>query len=797
MKIGTNIPASIAANSLAKNERAMAQAMQRLSTGLRINSASDDAAGLAIASRMTSQVRGLDQAVQNANDAISMVHTADGAVASVTDMLQRMRELSVQAASDTNTAKDRSSLDLEYQALKAEVERVFSNTQWNGENLLDGSHFGSTTSLQIGANASQTIDVSLGNLSINRLGGTSSQTGYVTHASAVPTLAQTSAPASFETLDATGTWTQRGSDIDGANAGDLGGFAVSMSDDNNTIAMSAVNRSTGGINTGQVRMFDWNGSAWVQRGSDINGAAAGDKAGWSINLSANGNTVAIGSRYNDGGGSNAGHVRIYDWNGSAWVQRGANIQGESGGDEMGQSVALSADANTLVVGSPWNDGNGSQSGSVRVFDWNGSAWVQRGADLDGESSNNYNGQSVSISSDGSIIAMGAVKNNGNAGHARIFSWNGSGWVQLGGDIDGESSGDEAGQSVALSANGSTIVIGAQFNDGGGTNSGHARIYDWNGSAWVKRGSDIDGENSNDHSGIFVSISTHGNSVAIGARENDGGGSDAGQARIYDWNGSNWIKRGNDIDGESSGDKSGQSIAISEDASSLVVGAPYNDNVNGSDAGHVRVYDWPTTTNYSAGVSQLDFNSRNLVTGDRITINVTGGTQVQGVIGAAGLDALLTTMATQIAAQTGLYGGASASSGVINITGLPDSNSVSGLTVTLEKDNNNYADSVFPTVITSAASATSSLAVIDRAITEINSQRGSYGALMNRLDYAIDNLTTMSTNVKASLSRIQDADYAKETTELARTRIIQEAATAMLVQANQQAKLVLDILNWDK
>ena len=146
-----------------------------------------------------------------------------------------------------------------------------------------------------------------------------------------------------------------------------------------------------------------------------------------------------------------------------------------------------------------------------------------------------------------------------------------------------------------------------------------------------------------------------------------------------------------------------------------MGAPYNDNVNGSDAGHVRVYDWPTTTNYSAGVSQLDFNSRNLVTGDRITINVTGGTQVQGVIGAAGLDALLTTMATQIAAQTGLYGGASASSGVINITGLPDGNSVSGLTVTLEKDNNNYADSVFPTVITSAASATSSLAVIDRAI----------------------------------------------------------------------------------
>ena len=159
----------------------MAQSMQRLSTGLRINSAADDAAGLAIASRMTSQARGLDQAVQNANDAIGMIQTADGAVSSVTAMLQRMRELSVQAASDTNTTKDRSSLDLEYQALKAEIERVFNNTQWNGENLLDGSHFGSTTSFQVGANASQTIDLTLGSASISSLGGTAN---YGTHPSA-------------------------------------------------------------------------------------------------------------------------------------------------------------------------------------------------------------------------------------------------------------------------------------------------------------------------------------------------------------------------------------------------------------------------------------------------------------------------------------------------------------------------------------------------------------------------------------------------------------------------------------
>jgi flagellin-like hook-associated protein FlgL len=797
MKIGTNITASIAANSLAKNERAMAQSMQRLSTGLRINSAADDAAGLAIASRMTSQARGLDQAVQNANDAIGMVQTADGAIASVTDMLQRMRELSVKSANDTNTAKDRSSLDLEYQALKAEIDRVFNNTQWNGENLLDGSHFGSTTSMQVGANASQKIDVSLGNFSINRLGGTSAQTEYISHASASPSLTQITAPVSSETPSATGSWSQRGSDVDGANPGDYGGFSVSLSADRNTLAMSAVHRSTGGIQTGQVRMFDWNGTAWTQRGADINGEAAGDKAGWSINLSDNGNTVAIGARYNDGGGSNAGQVRIYDWNGSAWIQRGTDIDGESSGDEMGQSVALSSDTNTLVVGSPFNGGNGGRSGNVRVYDWNGSAWIQRGTDIDGESSNNYNGQSVSVSADGSIIAMGAVKNNGNAGHVRIYYWSGSSWIQRGGDIDGEASGDEIGQSVALSADGNSIVMGAQFNDGGGSNSGHARVFDWNGSGWVQRGGDIDGERSGDYSGISVSITDDGNSVAIGARGNDDGGSGAGQARVYNWNGSAWVQRGSDIDGESSGDGSAQSLTLSGDGITLVVGALYNDNNNGSDAGHVRAYDWPTTSSYVAGVSELDFNNLSLVIGDRITINVNGGTQVQGIIGADGLDALLTQMAAQIAVQTALYGGASSSAGVISITGLADGSAVSGLSVTLEKDANDYANSLSPTAITSVFLATGSLGVIDIAITQINTHRGTYGAVMNRLEYAIDHLTTMSTNSKASLSKIQDADYAKETTELARTQIIQQAATAILAQANQQAKVVLDILHWDK
>ena len=115
--INTNMPASIAANSLTRNERSMTATMERLSTGLRINSAKDDAAGLAITSRMSSQVRGLDQAVRNANDAISMIQVAEGAMKEVTNMFQRMRELAVQAISDSNTSNDRAALNNEYKQL--------------------------------------------------------------------------------------------------------------------------------------------------------------------------------------------------------------------------------------------------------------------------------------------------------------------------------------------------------------------------------------------------------------------------------------------------------------------------------------------------------------------------------------------------------------------------------------------------------------------------------------------------------------------------------------------------------
>jgi len=171
--INTNVKSLISQNALNKNNRALSAAMEQLSTGKRINSAKDDAAGLAISSRMTAQIRGLDQAVRNGNDGISMLQTAEGALIEVTNMLQRMRELSVQAANDTYAPQDRGYLDQEFQQLKDEIHRVSRATQWNGMNILDGSFVGDEGvagkfAFQIGANEGQTVTHTLGDIGFRK-----------------------------------------------------------------------------------------------------------------------------------------------------------------------------------------------------------------------------------------------------------------------------------------------------------------------------------------------------------------------------------------------------------------------------------------------------------------------------------------------------------------------------------------------------------------------------------------------------------------------------------------------------
>ena len=164
--INTNISANIARDAIGRNNRAMSTSMERLSTGLRINSAKDDAAGLAIANRMAGQISGLNMAARNANDAMSMVQTIEGATGEINNMLIRMRELAVQSASGTYSDTDRQALDLEFGALMDEMNRIAENTKWNGRTVLDGDGVDNegvdfeTVNVQLGASASQTMTLS-------------------------------------------------------------------------------------------------------------------------------------------------------------------------------------------------------------------------------------------------------------------------------------------------------------------------------------------------------------------------------------------------------------------------------------------------------------------------------------------------------------------------------------------------------------------------------------------------------------------------------------------------------------
>ncbi len=170
LTINTNVASLNAQRNLGVSQNNLGKSMQRLSSGLRINSAKDDAAGLAISDRMTSQIRGLNQAVRNANDGISMAQTAEGALQETTNILQRMRELAVQSANDTNTADDRNSLNAEVTQLKAELDRIALNTKFNGKTLLSGAFAtGANGVFQVGADAGQTITMSIAGATATQL----------------------------------------------------------------------------------------------------------------------------------------------------------------------------------------------------------------------------------------------------------------------------------------------------------------------------------------------------------------------------------------------------------------------------------------------------------------------------------------------------------------------------------------------------------------------------------------------------------------------------------------------------
>ena len=332
-----------------------------------------------------------------------------------------------------------------------------------------------------------------------------------------------------------GVWTQMGADIDGEAVNDQFGTSVSLSSDGLTLAVGAPNNDGTDEDAGHVRVFHYDNGTWTQIGSDIDGEAKWDYSGRAVSLNSDGSIVAIGANGNSGNGTGSGHVRVYQNNNGVWTQIGSDIDGEAANDYSGTSVSLNADGSIVAIGANGNGGNGDNSGHVRVFQNVNGVWTQIGSDIDGEAADDFSGSSVSLNADGSIVAIGAPNNDGNgkdAGQVRVYQNNNGTWTQIGSDIDGEAAYDYLGKSVSLNSDGSIVAVGAPYNDGNGDGSGHVRVYRNVNGTWTQIGSDIDGEAEGDQSGTSVSISSDGSIVAIGAYRNDDNGSDAGQVRLY-------------------------------------------------------------------------------------------------------------------------------------------------------------------------------------------------------------------------------------------------------------------------
>lgn len=379
---------------------------------------------------------------------------------------------------------------------------------------------------------------------------------------------------------------QIGTNINGESAGDQSGFSVSLSSDGGIVAIGSHRNSGAGLLAGYVRVYKNDFGTWTQIGNDITGEAAQEQSGWNVSLSENGSVVAIGAIGSNENGISSGHVKVYRNIADTWSQVGGSIEGDKPFDRSGFSVSLSADGGMVAIGSPNHNGVGSNSGHVRIFKDIANTWTQVGNTIEGSSAQDLSGGSVSLSSDGSLVAIGSLGNATGTGHVKIYKKIGETWIQEGADINGDANEDHSGASESLSATGNVIAIGAPNNDDNGDGAGHVKVFRNLSGSWTQIGENIEGENSNDLSGGGISLSSDGDLVAIGATGNDDNAINAGQVKLYQNVAGNWIQVGVDINGVSTQDYSGIGISLSADGNVLAVGA----RGNNSNTGHVKIYD---------------------------------------------------------------------------------------------------------------------------------------------------------------------------------------------------------------
>lgn len=699
--INTNINALGAQAALGMANSKQATAMQRLSTGLRINSAADDAAGLAISNRMTSQINGYAVAIRNSNDGISMAQTADGAMGQITTMLQRIRDLAVQSATGTLTSADRSSSQSEVDQLKTQIQDIATKTNLNGINLLDGS--AGNIQLQTGTNAGDTMKMSFDSMQTKDIG-----LGSRASLSSVGGLYVASAANSAFT---DGSITLNGVAV-GASSTTTDNLSFAQNDSSAIAKAAAINAVSS-----QSGVFATVGQT-VAAGAVMGAATAGD----STSLVVNGVTTATiqltGTKETDRESIAAAINAISGQTGVT----ATNSQDDNHGVSM-----TAADGRNITISIGTQSGSeslnnlglaaaGTYVGSYELNTKDGSA-ITVGSTV----ANSTTGEKVSGLTFGTYQADTAQTVSGVRTAATPGTLTGNDLVINGVGIAAANAVDD--QSSSTDNVKSAIAIAAAINKSsaktGVTATAAANVVE--GNAFTAAGT-ISAVTLN---GITIATSLGANSTR-----------DDVLTQLNAYTGQTGVVATANGDGVALTAADGRNITIAFSGSGSAIAG-----LGLTDSGVTDTANTPYT-NYAS-------------------VSLTSDTAFTVASGSNGAGA--TSAFTEMGFTEGTYGGADNGVKVSQI----DISTVQG--------------------------ATDAIKAVDAAITTVSANQSRAGAYENRLNYVVDNLTTENTNITASRSRITDADYGTETTNLAKAQIVQQAATAMLAQANQSQQTVLSLL----
>lgn len=389
---------------------------------------------------------------------------------------------------------------------------------------------------------------------------------------------------------------------------------------------------------------------WVQLGNNVDGVHAPGNFGVSVGVSGNGKVMAVGAHRAIGKTAESGHVRLYKYNDQTfqWAEHGSVLMGSKNGDEFGYAIDLSRDGQSVAIGAPSADRHtGPDYGHFSVYTWNATIgdWSQKGTDKWGIMSGDRTGQDVTISNDGSVVAIGAPgddKNGQDSGDVRVFTFEGGWrWLRKGQDLKGEEAGDGFGTSVAISDDGHIVVAGAPYSNDAGEKAGHMRVFQYHpgkgeSHRYSKLGHTIMGRDPNDNFGMSVACNADCSIIAGGspnAPHNDQLG--VGSIDIYKFHTDEgkYHKLGHIIMGNEAGENFGSSVELSADGLTLIAGGPNH----GTNQGLIRVYQYEANVDGWVQVGQTingdgdhDYWGNAVAVSSNGRVIVSGGSNFQGV-----------------------------------------------------------------------------------------------------------------------------------------------------------------------